>query len=84
MFKTEDNLHIFVVQTHTLRVRQLTDLQHPHYTSRYQLSTLHSHLLHRLEPLVVSLELVGEAGGLRGELARHVPDAGGELARGQK
>ena len=35
-------LHIFVVQTHTLWVRQLTDLQHPHYTSRYQLSTLHS------------------------------------------
>ena len=39
-----------------------------------------THLLHRLEPLVVSLELIGEAGGLRGELARHVPDAGGELA----
>ena len=36
-------------------------------------------LLYGLEPLAVSLELVGQAGGLGGEFPRHKPDSRGKL-----
>ena len=71
-------VHVVAVQPHGSGVGQPSDLQHsqlPHPPR--------PHLLNRLEPELVRLELVGETGGLGGELLRDVPQPVTELQQGK-